>query len=58
MNELTFKEREEHKALLHGVEDMTADESTFIDGALEDLDKLLQNTKRGTVYETAEQLEP
>mmetsp|Transcript_17722 Transcript_17722/g.43712 ORF Transcript_17722/g.43712 Transcript_17722/m.43712 type:complete len:558 (+) Transcript_17722:340-2013(+) len=58
MNGLTFEERQEQQEIVHGVDDMDADESTFIDSALQDLDRILLGTKKGTVYETAEALNP
>mmetsp|Transcript_17718 Transcript_17718/g.43705 ORF Transcript_17718/g.43705 Transcript_17718/m.43705 type:complete len:214 (+) Transcript_17718:99-740(+) len=58
LNGLTFEERQEQQEIVHGVDDMDADESMFIDSALKDLDEALLRTKQGTVYETAEVLNP
>ncbi|CAJ1969512.1 unnamed protein product [Cylindrotheca closterium] len=58
LNGLTFEERQEQQEIVHGVDEMTADESTFIESTLKDLDNILLRTKHGTLYETAESLNP
>lgn len=54
MNTLTFEERNQQEEALHGVDRDIAEEGTFFDNALKELDSHLVRQKAGTVYETAE----
>lgn len=58
MNTLTFEEREEQQAVLHGVEKEIAEESIFMDTALKELDSHLLRIKHGSLYEKAETMNP
>ncbi|KAL3934469.1 MAG: hypothetical protein SGBAC_009827, partial [Bacillariaceae sp.] len=54
MNALTFEERKEQEDTLHGVAQDIAEEASFIDNALKELESHLVRQKAGSVYETAE----
>jgi len=59
MKSLTFEERQEQQEILHGVANKGAEEETFIDASLEQLDlQLAQIKTRSSVYEMAEQMNP
>ncbi|CAJ1923671.1 unnamed protein product [Cylindrotheca closterium] len=57
MNALTFEERQEQQEILHGVEASIAEEATFIEASLKDLESHLASTKSGSVYEMAEAMD-
>jgi len=58
MNNLTFQEREEQQEVLHGVAKDIAEEASFIEKALRELDAHIIRKKAGTVYEIAERMNP
>jgi len=58
MNTLTFDERQEQQAAIHGVEQEIVEESIFVDTALKELDHRLIRIKQGSVYEKAERANP
>ena len=51
---LTFEERQQHQEILHGVDEGTAEEASFIDDKLAELDLHLMQIKMGSMYEVAE----
>ena len=58
MKALTFNERQEQQEILHGVHRNVDEEESFVDASLQQLDGQLERTKSGSVYETAEQMDP
>jgi len=57
-NELTFEERQRQQEVLHGVDDKIAEETAFINVALQELDNHLMRIKpRGSAYEIAERMD-
>ena len=58
MKNLTFEEREKQQEALHGVDEDLAEEEKVIENALADLEHTLSRTKRGSLYETAEVVDP
>ncbi|CAJ1952059.1 unnamed protein product [Cylindrotheca closterium] len=55
---LSFKERQEQQDILHGVAGAIAEEATFIEASLQELESHLSNIKNGSVYEMAENVDP
>ncbi|CAJ1937798.1 unnamed protein product [Cylindrotheca closterium] len=58
LKDLTFEERQQQQEILHGVQGQMREEENMVQNTLQDLDKYLNNTKRGTYYETAESMNP
>ncbi|CAJ1932778.1 unnamed protein product [Cylindrotheca closterium] len=57
MDALTFEERQYQQEILHGVGEDIAEEATFINRELNDLDEHLRRIKHGSMYEVAEKLD-
>ncbi|CAJ1932734.1 unnamed protein product [Cylindrotheca closterium] len=57
-NRLTFQERQEQQDLLHGVDGTLPEDKDFVEIALQELDNHLIRIKHGSVYETAEKMDP
>ena len=55
---LTFEERQEQQEILHGVDRKVAEEDTFIEASLQQLESCLERIKSRSVYEMAEQMDP
>ncbi|CAJ1966001.1 unnamed protein product [Cylindrotheca closterium] len=58
LKSLTFEERQEQQEILHGVAAKIAEEATFIEASLQELESHLSNIKNGSVYEMAEEMDP
>lgn len=58
MDALTFEERQEQQEILHGVHQEVDEKETFMDASLQQLERQLERTKSGSVYEMAEQMDP
>jgi len=58
MNNLTFEEREKQQEILHGVDRELVEEARMIEDALAELHSYLELIKNGSVYETAERIDP
>ena len=58
MNHLTFEERQEQQEVLHGVDTKVSEDTALIEAGLRELDDHLTNSKKGTVYELAETMDP
>ncbi|KAL3930106.1 MAG: hypothetical protein SGBAC_011907, partial [Bacillariaceae sp.] len=57
-NRLTFDQRQEQQDLLHGVDNELTEGEDFVDNSLQHLDNYLMCMKNGSVYETAEKMDP
>ncbi|CAJ1932756.1 unnamed protein product [Cylindrotheca closterium] len=57
-HKLSFEERQEQQDALHGVDDKIQEEAALIENSLKELDDHLNRTKRGSVYEKAETMNP
>lgn len=55
---LTFEERQEQQEVLHGVDNQNPEDPALIEAGLQELDHQLMSSKRGTIYELAESMDP
>lgn len=58
MKGLSFEERQEQQEILHGVDQKIAEEETFIEASLQQLEFHLAKIKSHSVYEVAERMDP
>ena len=58
MTALSFQERQKQQESLHGVDQAIAEEDTFIESSLQQLENHLSKIKSRTVYQMAEQMDP